>query len=403
MRRLAPRTLRWRIALAVTAIAALVAATIGVFVHRASSNDRDQRARTALIERLNLAAEIFADSGQLAVGGKRSSEAIPEPVRAAVAAGRQATYGDGETLWAGRPVPGSEGIFVLASRAADRAALDELDRNLLLVGAGATIAAALLGIFVAAGLSARLADAAAVARRVAAGDIDARVGALGRDEVADLSGALDQMTEALSDRIETEQRFVADVAHELRTPVTGLVSAAELLDESRPAQIVRERTRELRNLVEDLLQVSRLDAGVEAADHSRVELAAAARSAIARTDVTASVEEEARAWLFTDGRRIERILENLLRNAERHGAEPIVVRVSELSISVEDSGPGFEPELLFRGPARFRKGARSPTTGGGSGLGLSIAAGQAEVIGGELRLANKKEGGAVATLLLPAD
>ena len=291
MRGLPPRSLRWRIALAVTVVAAVVAATIGVFVHRASSDDRDQRARAEAVDRLNLAAEIFAGSGQLALGAERASDAVPASVREAVESGDLVTFADGDALWAGRPVPGGEGVFIRSSLAADQAAIDELDRTLLLVGAAATLFAALLGILVAGGLSARLRDAAAVARRVAAGETDARIDATGSDEVADLSGALDQATSALGARIEAEKQFVADVAHELRTPVTGLVSAAELLDDSRPAEIVRERTRELRGLVEDLLQISRLDAGVETADRSQMELTAAARDAVARTGVEASVVE----------------------------------------------------------------------------------------------------------------
>lgn len=212
---------------------------------------------------------------------------------------------------------------------------------------------------------------------------------------------LERMREVLEQRIESEKRFVADVAHELRTPITGLVSAAELLDDSRPAQIVRERIHQLRSLVEDLLQISRLDAGVETADRSRVELIAAARDAVTETGVEAEVVDEGSGRMDTDKRRIERILWNLLRNANRHGAPPIVVRVRERSIRVEDAGPGFPPELIVWGPGRFRKGERSSTTGGGSGLGLSIAAGQAEVLGAALRLGNPEAGGAVAELLLP--
>jgi signal transduction histidine kinase len=300
-------------------------------------------------------------------------------------------------------VPAGEGVFVRSSLAADQAAIDELDRTLLIVGASATLFAALLGILVAGGLSAGLRDAAAVARRVTAGETDARVGATGSGEVADLSVALDRMTETLEARIDAERQFAADVAHELRTPVTGLVSAAELLDDSRPAEIVRERTRELRGLVEDLLQISRLDAGIETADRSQVQLAAVARDAVSRTGVTASVVEVSPGHLFTDERRVERVLENLLRNARSHGAPPIVVRVRERSISVQDAGSGFPPELLIQGPGRFRRGAGASTTGGGSGLGLSIAAGQAEVLGATLDLANPEDGGAIATLTFPSD
>ena len=84
----------------------------------------------------------------------------------------------------------------------------------------------------------------------------------GDDEVTAFAEAVDTAVERLAERLDSEQRFTADLAHEMRTPLTGLVNAANLLEEdSRPAELVRERTERLQTLVEDLLEVSRLDAG----------------------------------------------------------------------------------------------------------------------------------------------
>src|SRR5699024_7244114 len=80
------------------------------------------------------------------------------------------------------------------------------------------------------------------------------------------------LADRLAARISAEQQFSADVAHDLRTPVTGLVTAAELLDDSRPAQLVQDRSQALRRLVEDLLEVSRLDRGAETAEFEQVPL-----------------------------------------------------------------------------------------------------------------------------------
>ena len=99
-------------------------------------------------------------------------------------------------------------------------------------------------------MSLRLRRAAATAERVAAGDLDARIGATGGDEVAAMSDAVDLMAEALQERLEREQRFVADVAHDLRTPLTGLTAAASLLDDDQVGGAIKERVWHLSGLVE---------------------------------------------------------------------------------------------------------------------------------------------------------
>src|SRR5699024_12050876 len=103
------------------------------------------------------------------------------------------------------------------------------------------------------------------ARRIAHGDTTTRVSDVidyGSDEVADFAQAVDFAVERLTERIESEQRFTADLAHEMRTPLTGLVNATNLLEEeSRPAELVKERVARMQVLDEELLVVSRLDAG----------------------------------------------------------------------------------------------------------------------------------------------
>jgi signal transduction histidine kinase len=103
----------------------------------------------------------------------------------------------------------------------------------------------------------------------------------------------------------------------------------------------------------------------------------------------------------TDPRRLDRIIANLVTNAHRHGRPPIEVTVGGTTIVVRDHGPGFPDTLLADGPQRFRTGAKE--RGRGHGLGLTIAVGQAQVIGADLGFANAPDGGAVATLHLRAD
>ncbi|WP_406220615.1 ATP-binding protein [Streptomyces decoyicus] len=102
------------------------------------------------------------------------------------------------------------------------------------------------------------------------------------------------------------------------------------------------------------------------------------------------------AVVETDARRVERSVTNLVTNALRHGAEPVVMEVDGPTVHVRDNGPGFPPDLLAHGPQRFRTSGK-----GGLGLGLTIVMGQAEVLRAQLTWTNPTEGGAQATLHLP--
>jgi signal transduction histidine kinase len=155
----------------------------------------------------------------------------------------------------------------------------------------------------------------------------------------------------------------------------------------------------LRLLVEDLLEISRLDTGAEVAERVRVPLAELAEESAARVGAEVRVLASGDPVAETDPRRLDRILANLVLNAHRHGAPPVEIAVRDRLIEVRDRGPGFPAELLADGPGRFRTGAAE--RGRGHGLGLTIALGQAQVIGADLTLANAPDGGAVATLHLP--
>ena len=320
------------------------------------------------------------------------------PIQAQVA-----TYVDvaRKTVWAGLPPTASVAtpLFVHRSFADDAAALSYLGRILLGVGVASTAGGALLGILLANQLSRRIRKAASVATLVAAGDLDARVGSIGRDEVGELGRAVDDMAASLQRRIEHERRFVADVAHDLRTPLTGLVTAAELLERDQVGLAIRGRVGHLRNLVEDLLEIARLDAGAATPDLRRVDLARFLESIVGRHDGTALVAPTTPVTAIVDPRRLERIADNLVANACRHGAPPVTVTVGTTSFSVRDHGPGFTEAMLAGATDRFRSGDASRR--GGVGLGLSIVAAQTAVLGGSLRIQNAPDGGGLVTVTLP--
>ncbi|MFE0136245.1 ATP-binding protein [Streptomyces sp. NPDC059037] len=404
--------LRWRIIALVAAAICTVAAAVGVLVHNASRARELSQARDAASTTLDRAAVTYARTGVVqGSGAALDARDLPAGLRRLVHKGRQGTEftggPGGPAMWAARPA-GGRVLSVHIDMSANMRNISALDTNIVLAGLVVTAVVLPLGVLTAGRMSRRLRMAAGTARRIAAGDLDARIAARPRphDEIAEISGAVDSMASALQERLRAEQRFTADVAHELRTPLMGLVTAAELLpDEDEAVGYVRDRIRVLSTLVEDLLEISRLDAGAEQADPSPCPVAPLVEAAIARTELPAQVRVDAapeRATVWTDPRRLERIVANLLVNAHRHGQPPVEVTVAAdgRTVTVRDHGGGYPDELLEDGPQRFRTGVRE--RGRGHGLGLTIARGQAEVIGAALEFGNAPDGGAVATLRLPA-
>ncbi|MFD7786890.1 HAMP domain-containing sensor histidine kinase [Streptomyces nojiriensis] len=268
----------------------------------------------------------------------------------------------------------------------------------------------------------RLGDAA---RRLGEGELDHRLDVSGTDELADLSHTFNKTAEALEKKVadmsareEASRRFVADMSHELRTPLTALTAVAEVLEEEvddldpmiAPAvALVVSETRRLNILVENLMEVTRFDAGTAKLVLDDVNVA---------DQVTACID--ARAWLDAveldaerdivarlDPRRLDVILANLIGNALKHGGSPVRVSVTVeeewLVIAVQDNGPGIPEEVLPHVFDRFYKASASRPKSDGSGLGLSIAMENAHIHGGDITAANVAGGGALFTLRLPVD
>lgn len=400
-------SLRWRLALAFALLAAAVAGVVGVVVYEVTADDLLSRARVAALSQVQAAALMYPltrpalPQSALPAG----DPSVPAALRVAVGRGLVASYSGtwngAPVVWAGRRTTnGRDEIYVRDSYVPQQEELASLRRTLIEVAAAATLGGALLGLLLAGRLSLRLRRAAAIADRVAGGELDARIDAGGHDEVARLGEAIDGMAEAMQRRIEQERRFVADVAHDLRTPLTGLTAAASLLEPGEVGDAVRERAGRMNRLVEDLLEIARLDSGTATADLRWVDLGGFVTGvAHDRPGVTVSTNGACR--IQVDPRRLERVLENVLDNAERHGAPPVEVVVLPGRIEVADHGPGFSTELLERAAERFTTG--DPARGDGIGLGLAIASEQCHVLGGRLRLANRPGGGAQVTIdLAPA-
>ncbi|MBO0652687.1 HAMP domain-containing histidine kinase [Streptomyces triculaminicus] len=408
--------LRWKVSLAIAAVGALVAVALSLVVHNAARVSMLNSSRDQMDDRVQIAQRYYESTGgKLMLRAKVDDPALPKPLRDAADVGLRATYlqdnGSGAPeVWASTPLRNGR-ILSIHTRFKDRYdILNDLDRALIIGSVSVVLGGCALGILIGGQLSRRLRKAATAARKLADGDDpDVRVrdaiGGRVRDETDDLARAVDGMAEALRDRLEAERRVTADIAHELRTPVTGLLTAAELLPPGRPTELVRDRAQAMRTLVEDVLEVARLDGFAERAEMQDIELGEFVQRRVRSAAPDAKVTVVRNAYASTDPRRLERILGNLLANAAKHGRGPVEVSVEGRVLRVRDHGPGFPEELLREGPSRFRTGSKD-RAGKGHGLGLTIAAGQARVLGARLTFRNADPeaeggGGAIAVLWLP--
>ncbi|MFD8687286.1 ATP-binding protein [Streptomyces sp. NPDC059651] len=401
-------TLTWKSAVFITVMCCVLAALLGVLVHTAVTRQTVGHAREKALARLENVTDAYAAGGALPPRSGIDPPGLPEPLRALAAGGERGTmvadHRGRPTMWAAAPADG-HALATQIDYSQNARTINGLDGAIVgssLLAIGATL---LVGAFAVTRVTRRLHQTARVARRIGAGDLDARVNdprtadpSRRQDEVAIVAGALDTMASTLQRKLVAEQRFTADVAHELRTPLTGLSAAAELLPPGRPSELVQDRVRAMRALTEDLLEISRLDARTEQVDLDVHELAPLAeRVAQASGPGTEVAVDGPPVRVETDKRRLERVLGNLIGNAHRHGRPPVVLTVDGPVVTVRDHGDGFPDYLLAGGPQRFR------TEGGtkGHGLGLTIAVGQAEVMGAGLTFENAPDGGAVARLTLP--
>jgi two-component system, OmpR family, sensor histidine kinase MtrB len=268
----------------------------------------------------------------------------------------------------------------------------------------------------------RLAQAA---QRMSGGDLSVRIKPKGRDELAQLTTAFNDMAAALESKIGELERmeararqFAGDVSHELRTPLTAMTAVADILpghpdltgDAAAAAQLVSQEIRHLNRLVHDLIEISRFDAGTAqlVTDNTNV---AAAVAACLRARGWSDVDTDIPAGLAVplDRRRFDVILANLIGNALCHGRPPVAVQASiqpadggeQLALVVRDHGSGIPAEALPHVFERFYKADTARSRSEDSGLGLAIAWENTRLHGGHIEAANHPGGGAVFTLWLP--
>ncbi|MBU1701103.1 MAG: HAMP domain-containing protein [Candidatus Eisenbacteria bacterium] len=281
----------------------------------------------------------------------------------------------------------------------------------------------------------RLHELETLAAKITEGDLEARIPDPGADEIGRLGSRFNKMTESLAEaRRNVEEsdrqrrRLLADISHELATPLTSIRGYAEtLLNTSvslSPAERVDyledvlEEARRMDFLIQDLLELTRLEAGAIPLTMERLDWISLCRNTIERflprfkaeglnLHWTGSLDE---AWITADGRRLEQLLENLLINTLRYVPSGGLVNISiqqppenhssHYRLVVEDNGPGFPPEDLNHVFDRFYQGDPARASGG-SGLGLAIVKEITLRHGGSIRAENSKNSGAVIIVDLP--
>jgi two-component system sensor histidine kinase MtrB len=370
--------------------------------------------------------------------------AIPEELKRrvrddAVPARMIATVRGRPALAVGIPLPSvGASYFEIVS-------LQELQSTLNSVGVsllGATVLTTSLGVLLGVWASRRavrpLADAALAAKAIAGGRLDTRLETTDDRDLRELSTAFNDMAAALQLRVENDARFASDVSHELRSPLTTLSASIEILQSRRDEMperavaaldlLVADVAR-FQNLVEDLLEISRFDAGAVRLVREDLLVAEFVRQAISVSsvrDAPVKVSEKAELLVIrADKRRLARVIANLVDNARIHGAptdgddptfgvevevnEPPgdVEPVSYVWISVSDHGVGVLPEerhLVFE---RFSRGGGAGRRGSmeGAGLGLALVDEHVRLHGGRVWVEDRADGkpGARFIIELPAE
>jgi signal transduction histidine kinase len=451
-RPLHPTRLRRRLAIAFALVAALTAGALAAsayfLVRETRLRDSVDTAVRQTEFNLELARELapgtdaeellaayerrgdFETAGRLNGRGFSSSLSVarsqaPRELRRLVQDGQvgyqRATIGRTPYVVTGGRVGRSAEVYFFFS---EEELMDDLEalRNILLVASGALILlGGLIGMLLARRTLAPVARASAAANSLAEGLLETRLPVETRDEFGAWAAAFNEMAEALQQKIgelsaaeARERRFTSDVAHELRTPLTALVGAAALLrdhlermptEARRPAELLIADVGRLRRLVDDLMEISRLDAGAVAVRAERVDVGALVAASVRSRGWEDEVELADEGVLVeTDPRRLERVVTNLVANALEHGGGGVSARVARAGsaalVEVADRGPGIPPGELPRLFERFYKSDFS-RSGPGSGLGLAIARENARLLGGDVSVESELGRGTRFTVRLP--
>ena len=328
------------------------------------------------------------------------------------------------------PGVGKYELYYLFPLSQEQATLDLVQRTVLLVGALLILTLGGIAYVVTRQVVSPVRVAARTAEKFSAGQLTERMSVRGEDDLALLATSFNGMASNLQDKINrledlsrVQQRFVSDVSHELRTPLTTVRMAADVIYESRdefdPAtarssELLQTQLDRFEELLADLLEISRFDAGAATLDAEGIDArmlvdraVEAARPFAEAQNTELRVTAPEQVVVELDSRRIDRVLRNLVLNAVEHGeGRPIDVTLGSdgeaMAITVRDHGVGLRPgesSLVFN---RFwRADASRARTVGGTGLGLSIALEDVRLHGGWLEAWGEPGDGSCFRMTLP--
>ncbi|MEV8612525.1 HAMP domain-containing sensor histidine kinase [Amycolatopsis sp. NPDC051373] len=363
---------------------------------------------------------------------------LPADLREEVAAGgtiqfKRVIRGDTPLLMVGMPVlqRGDNGVahtgvevYSMVSLAAQQTAIDQLATRAWQTAALALPIAVALALLAARQVLRPVRALNTAARKLGHGQLDVRLRAKGSDELAQLvttfnstAAELERTVGTLREMEADARRFVADVSHELRTPLAAMNAVTDVLDEDAEqlpadtavaARLVSTETRRLTRLVQDLVEISRFDAGRAELRLEEWDVAQGVTDSLAARGWTAAngivTDLPAGVVATVDPRRLDIVVANLVGNALRHGEAPVEVHLAAdahtVTLEVADHGPGIPEPVLPRVFDRFTKADSARARSEGSGLGLSIARENARLHGGDVEAANTGSG-ARFTLWLP--
>lgn len=358
-------------------------------------------------------------SGSVGIGPNALPSSLTEVV-AAGGAGRQLAEIDGRPYTGvGVAIPAYNArYFELTPMDDINRTLDDLARGLALSALAATLCGAGVGWFASGRILRPLRQFTSAAERIAEGGFDTRITSAGDRDLRLLARSFNRMADAVQQRIDRESRFTSQVSHELRSPVAALFSTINVArrrsgrDSAQTLDEMERRVRDLHHLVEDLLELSRVEAGVSGMQIEKVDPVQLTRNLIERLErpeIPIEVGEAVPGAIQADKRRLTQMLQNLIDNADRYGGGVTRIEIGGgdgvVRLAVEDDGPGVpehERKFIFE---RFARGELAGLSGhSGAGLGLALVAEHAVLHGGMVRLEDRREGsGSRFVLELPVE
>ncbi|MEY2959953.1 MAG: hypothetical protein RLZZ01_2521 [Actinomycetota bacterium] len=353
---------------------------------------------------------------------------ISRVVEDGVAARMFVEVGSDLHLVVGFPIDDGAAFFEFFSLVDVTETLDSVRLALLLGTVITTVLGVVAGSFAARRAVRPVGVAAQAAKAIAGGRLDTRLEPTDDPDLSVLAASFNDMAMALQTRIERDARFASDVSHELRSPLMTLSASVEVMDARRDEMPERARAAldllksdvtRFKGLVEDLLEISRFDAGAVRLHREELLVAEFVRHAVAvssvpTTPISLSARSE-RVLITGDRRRLARVIANLIDNARLHGGGEAEIAIDEVTrgdgtvsrvqLAVTDSGSGVpeaERQLIFE---RFARGGTAGRRAGndGAGLGLALVDEHVRMHGGRVWVEDRPDGRSGARFVIELD